>query len=47
MVRFLRKNIVDIISFVLILILASSLYKISILFWQFVAWLGGVLWIKQ
>ena len=43
MVRFLRKNIVDIISFVLILILASSLYKISILFWQFVAWLGGVL----
>ena len=47
MVRFLRKNIVDIISLVLILILASTLYKVSILFWQFVAWLGGVLWIKQ
>lgn len=43
MVRFLRKNIVDIISLVLILILASTLYKVSILFWQFVAWLGGVL----
>lgn len=43
MVRFLRKNIVDIISLVLIVILASTLYKVSILFWQFVAWLGGVL----
>ena len=43
MARFLRKNIVDIISLILILILASSLYKISILFWQFVAWLGGLL----
>ena len=43
MVRFLRKNIVDIISLVLILILASTLYKVSILFWQFVAYLGGLL----
>lgn len=43
MVRFLRKNIVDIISLALIVILASTLYKVSILFWQFVAWLGGVL----
>ena len=43
MVRFLRKNIVDIISLVLIVILASTLYKVSILFWQFVAYLGGAL----
>ena len=44
MARFLRRNIVDIISLVLILILASTLYKVSILFWQFVAYLGGLLW---
>ena len=44
MAKFLRRNIVDIISIVLIVILASSLYKIGILFWQFVAWLGGLLW---
>lgn len=43
MAKFLRKNIVDIISIVLIVILASTLYKVSILFWQFVAWLGGVI----
>ena len=43
MARFLRRNIVDILSIVLIVILASSLYKISILFWQFVAYLGGLL----
>ena len=43
MVRFLRRYIVDIISLVLIVILASTLYKVSILFWQFVAYLGGLL----
>ena len=43
MARFLRRNIINIISLVLILILASTLYKVSILFWQFVALLGGLL----
>ena len=43
MAKFLRRNIINIISLILILVLASTLYKFSILFWQFVAYLGGLL----